>query len=129
MGTSTTVLLVIPVLPGWDVPAAVRDVSSFLAQRGLSPVLTNDSDDMILTLLNQDTAQRIRLVVTTREKIGHSRRDDVLDVVIRCSGDVEGVLSRLVERLGYPRLLTPSTASHVRDEEILLRRLTDLGYL
>lgn len=129
MDTSTSVLLVIPVASGWDVPAAVLDISSCLTQMGLSAALEKNSDETTLTMLNPDTAQRVKLIITTRENAGQNKCSQVPDVVIRCSEEVGGVLSCLVERLEHLRLFTTPIASHARDEEILRRRLTDLGYL
>jgi hypothetical protein len=129
MDTSSDVLLLIPGSSAWDIPAAVRDLSSWLAQKGFDAVAEPGSAAATLTLLNPETAQGVKLTVTTREYAKHLEGSHVLDMELRCREEIGDVLNRVIERLEHLRLFTTPMTSHARDEDILLRRLVDLGYL
>jgi hypothetical protein len=129
MDTPSNVLLMIPASPAWAIPAAAQDISGWLIKRGFSLEVERKSGAGTLTLRNPETTHEVKLIITTTECVGHLKYNHVLDVVLVCREEIDAVLSRLIERLEQLRLLTMPIASHADDEDILLRRLADLGYL
>jgi hypothetical protein len=129
MDARSNVLLTIPVSSAWDIPAAAQDISGWLIQRGFSLAVERKSAAATLTLRNPETTDEVKLIIATREYAGHLEYSCVLDAVLECREEIDGVLSRLVERLEQLCLLTTPIASHAGDEDILVRRLADLGYL
>jgi hypothetical protein len=130
MRASAKVVLLIPASSSWNLTIAVREISACLTQMGLRVEQEKHGcDETLLTLSNPDAAGSVALIVTPEEDAEPGATGHLAPkVLIRGSGEVRSVLSGLVERLEHLGVFR-NNIPDARDEEILLRRLTDLGYL